>query len=229
MIGEHEIGFGNDLKNEDRLVMAGNGIQAPASVAIFCGARAGSDSVLVESTRGLARELAGRGIRVVYGGGRVGLMGVAAESAMEAGGEVVGVIPEGLMRREVADPRITALHVVASMHERKKLMYELADAFLVLPGGIGTMDEFFEILTWAQLGLHDKPIVIVNWRRFFDPLIALLEHMITAGFLDAVFRSWLLVVGDGEDVFAAISNHARPPLPDAAAMALRAAELPLIP
>lgn len=152
-------------------------------VCIFCGAHAGTN----EHYRLLAAEVAGAihaaGFGIVYGGGRIGLMGSLADAMLALGGEVVGVIPRGLATTEVAHPGVDAMHVVASMHERKALMADLSDSFIALPGGYGTMDEFHEILTWRQLRIHDKPIGLLNTGGFYDDLIALYERMLGEGFI----------------------------------------------
>lgn len=142
------------------------------------------------------------GYGIVYGGGRVGLMGTIADAALEAGGEVVGVIPESLATAEVAHPGVTRLHVVQTMHERKALMAELSDGFIALPGGFGTMDEFHEILTWRQLRIHDKPIGLLNVNGYYDDLLALYERMSTEGFLNSATRSLFSATPDIESLLA---------------------------
>src|SRR5690606_16310762 len=146
----------------------------------------------------VGRLLAEQGIAVVYGGSRVGLMGALAEAALEAGGSVFGVIPGALMNREVAHMELTDLRVVGSMHERKSQMAALADAFLALPGGLGTLEGFFEILTWAQLGFHGKPCGLLNVNGFYDPLVSFLDHMVRQGFLSRAHRSMVVVEADPE-------------------------------
>lgn len=152
------------------------------AICVFCGSRVGTDPVFAASAAQIGAMLARRGIELVYGGGRIGLMGRAADAALDAGGRVIGVIPEALAREEVAHDGLTELHLVAGMHERKALMNARSDAFLVLPGGIGTYEEFFEILSWALLGLHAKPTAILNVRGYFDPLLALLQHTVDEDF-----------------------------------------------
>lgn len=152
-------------------------------VGVFCGARTGASAAFAEQTAALGRELAQRGHGIVYGGGRVGLMGVLADAALAAGGKVVGVIPQALADAEVAHNGLTQLHVVTSMHERKALMAQLSDAFIALPGGYGTLDEFCEIVTWAQLGIHDKPVGLLNVERYYDSLIALFDAGMHEGFI----------------------------------------------
>jgi uncharacterized protein (TIGR00730 family) len=163
------------------------------SVCVFCGANAGSRPEYAEAARRLGAALAERGLEVVFGGGHVGLMGVLADAALQAGGRVVGVIPQALVERELAHRRLSELHVVETMHQRKALMADLADAFVALPGGYGTLDELFEILTWAQLGLHGKPVGLLNVGGFFDALLAWLEHAVAERFLPAAHRDFLLV------------------------------------
>jgi uncharacterized protein (TIGR00730 family) len=167
-------------------------------VCVFCGSRVGSRPVYAEAARRLGAALAGRGLGLVYGGGAVGLMGVIADAALAAGGEVVGVIPRKLSSKEVAHAGLTELHVVGTMHERKALMADRADGFIALPGGYGTCDELFEIVTWAQLGLHQKPIGLLNVAGYFAPLLAWCDHMVAEGFLKPEYRELLLVADTAE-------------------------------
>ncbi len=167
------------------------------SVGVFCGSSQGNKPIYREAAAQLGRELAMRGITLVYGAGDIGLMGIVANATLQAGGRVIGVIPRSLREREVAHLGLTELHVVETMHERKALMADRSDAFLALPGGYGTADELFEILTWAQLGMHGKPIGLVNLAGFFDPLLAWVEHSLSEGFLKAKHLQLLHV---GEDV-----------------------------
>jgi uncharacterized protein (TIGR00730 family) len=161
-------------------------------VCVFCGSRLGTPPVYAEAARALGRLLAVRGLGLVFGGGHVGLMGVLADAVLEGGGAVTGVIPQGLVDRELAHPACTTMHVTASMHERKAVMAQLADAFVALPGGFGTLDETFEILTWAQLGLHKKPIGLLNVGGFFDGLLAFVDHTVREGFIKPLHRHLLL-------------------------------------
>jgi uncharacterized protein (TIGR00730 family) len=158
-------------------------------VGIFCGAHAGRDGRYRELADEIAEALVERGLGVVYGGGRVGLMGSIADAMLERGGEVIGVIPQALATGEVAHDGISALHVVQSMHERKALMADLSDAFIALPGAYGTMDEFHEIVTWRQLGIHTKPIGLLNPAGFYDHLLALYDRMLSEGFLSPRTRA----------------------------------------
>ena len=180
-----------------------------SSVCVFCG----SSSQVAESYRRAAAELGGaiaaRGIRLVYGGGRIGLMGILADAALAAGGEVVGVLPEFLRGLEVAHEGLSELCVVGSMHERKRAMFELADAFVVLPGGFGTLDESIEIVTWKQLGLHDKPVVVCDVEGFWRPLVALVDRVIDQGFAHPEHARLFTVVSTVAEVFAALD--AAPP------------------
>ncbi|MEZ0392622.1 MAG: TIGR00730 family Rossman fold protein [Pseudobdellovibrionaceae bacterium] len=153
-------------------------------ICVYCGSRLGVHAKYQELAISLGQALVKRNWDLVYGGGRVGLMGVISQTVMQNGGDVIGVIPGGLFGKEVADTQITDLRVVASMHERKALMEQLSDGFIALPGGWGTLDEYFEILTWAQIGIHRKPIGILNFEGFFDPLLQQTEVMIREGFID---------------------------------------------
>jgi uncharacterized protein (TIGR00730 family) len=152
------------------------------SVAVFCGSRKGNDPAYSAAALSLGHGLAEAGIRLVYGGGRIGLMGVVADAALEAGGEVLGVIPEFLMRREVAHEGVRDMEITSSMHSRKQRMFEAADAFVTMPGGLGTLDETIEIITWRQLQLHDKPILLCDVAGSAAPLAAVLEAAVVNGF-----------------------------------------------
>lgn len=158
-------------------------------LCVFCGSSFGRSPLYREAASQLGTLLAECGIGLVYGGANVGLMGVVADAALAGGGEVIGVLPRGLFDREVAHPGLTDLRLVGSMHERKALMAELADGFLALPGGIGTLDELFEIWTWAQLGIHAKPIGLLNLGGYFDPLLTFLDRQVAEGFLKASHRA----------------------------------------
>ncbi|MBI3510143.1 MAG: TIGR00730 family Rossman fold protein [Bacteroidetes bacterium] len=166
------------------------------SVAVYCGSSTGNNPVYKSAAHHLGKILVEKNIRLIYGGGSIGLMGVVADSVLQRGGEVIGVIPDFLHVKEVRHENLTQMHVVNSMHERKSLMEKLADAFIALPGGYGTMDEFFEMLTWAQLGLHNKPLGILNVNGFYDPFIAQLDVMVKEKFLSEKNRA--LVIEDGE-------------------------------
>jgi hypothetical protein len=167
-------------------------------LCVFCGSSVGARPAYRLAAKRLGETLARRRIGLVYGGGRVGLMGALADAALAAGGEVVGVIPESLLAREVGHAGLTDLHVVGSMHERKALMASLSDGFMALPGGSGTLDELFEIITWAQLGLHSRPCAVLNVQSYFNPLIALLDHAVTEGFLRLEHRRMVLEGTDAD-------------------------------
>ncbi|EAR21330.1 LOG family protein [Nitrococcus mobilis] len=167
-------------------------------LCIYCGSSPGRDPVYLEAAQALARRLAHRGIGIVYGGSSVGLMGAMADAALAEGGKVIGVIPDPLMDREPGHPSLTELHVVVSMHQRKAIMAELADGFIALPGGLGTLDELFEILIWAQLGLHRKPCGVLNVKHYYDPLMRLLDHAMEAGFVRPQHRGILVLEADPE-------------------------------
>jgi uncharacterized protein (TIGR00730 family) len=162
--------------------------------------------VYAETARHLGALLARRGMGLVYGGGNVGLMGAVAEAALSAGAEVIGVIPRFMEQREIAMQTITDLRIVGSMHERKAMMVELADAFLALPGGFGTWDEFCEVVTWAQIGLHRKPCAILNVDGYYDPFLALMNRAFEDGFVSHVFRDMVLVDSDGERLLDRIAS-----------------------
>ncbi len=152
-------------------------------LAVYCGSATPADPIYIDTARIVGRGLAERGIGLVYGGGRLGLMGAVADAALEAGGEVIGVIPEALVGAEVAHKGCTELHVVPGMHERKRAFTDLSDGFVTIPGGVGTMDELWEAISWAQLGYHTKPVGVLNVAGFYDHLIAFNAHMIAVGFI----------------------------------------------
>lgn len=181
-------------------------------VCVFCGSRDGTRDQYVGSARGMGQALARRGIGLVYGGGGIGLMGILADAALSAGGDVIGVIPEALVAREVAHQGLGDLRVVASMHERKALMAELSDAFVALPGGFGTLEEFCEALTWAQLGIHRKPCGLLNVEGFFDPLLSLFDHAVRERFVSPDHRSLVVVEEDPERLLDALSRWEPPAL-----------------
>lgn len=162
-------------------------------VCVFCGSRLGNRHVYTAHARQLGEMLAGRGVGLVFGAGHIGLMGVLADAVLANGGQAIGVIPQALVDKELAHRGLTELRIVASMHERKAVMAELADAFVALPGAFGTADELFEMLTWAQLALHAKPIGILNSAGFFDPLLVWLDAAVREGLLKAVHRQAILV------------------------------------
>src|SRR3954464_14061118 len=173
------------------------------AVCVYCGSSFGADPAYLEVTQELGRTLAGAGITAVDGGAAVGLMGALADATLAAGGKVVGVIPQQLVDREIAHPELTELHVVTSMHERRALVADLPDAFAALPGGIGTLEELIEVYPWAQLGLHAKPIAVLNTLAYYEPLVTFLDHAVSQGFLPAARRNSLIVAPDVEALLAA--------------------------
>jgi uncharacterized protein (TIGR00730 family) len=186
------------------------------SICVYCGSRTGTDPALKEAAATFGRLSAQAGIRLVYGGGRVGLMGVVADAALAAGGEVVGIIPEHLNSIEIGHQNVTELRIVPNMHERKQLMFEMSDAFVILPGGIGTLDEAFEIITWRQLHLHDKPVIVVDAAGYWRPFLDLIDHIIAQGFASAAIRRLFRVVGRVEDVIPALEAAPAPREPERA-------------
>ena len=166
------------------------------SVCVYCGSRSGAHPAYAAAADAMGRGIAQNGWRLVYGAGDVGLMGTVARAAQEAGGDTFGVIPKHLLDREVGKTDLTRFVVTETMHERKKVMVMNADAIIVLPGGAGSLDEFFEVLTWAQLGLHDKPIMLLNVQGYWDPLIALVQHVISQGFADPSLAGLVTSVAD---------------------------------
>ncbi len=170
------------------------------ALAVYCGSATPADPIYIEAARHVGRTLAERAITVVYGGGRLGLMGAVADSALEAGGKVIGVIPEALVDAEVAHRGCTELHVVKNMHERKALFTDLSDGFVNLPGGVGTMDELWEAISWSQLGYHCKPVGILNIAGYYDHLIAFNAHMAEVGFVREAHKRILLVADAIEDL-----------------------------
>lgn len=177
------------------------------NLCVFCGSQFGNRPEYEVAARLLGLELAGRGIRLIYGGGRVGLMGVVADAVMAAGGEVVGVIPEFLMQKEIGHVGLTELHVVDSMHSRKAKMAELADGFVALPGGFGTFEEFFEVLTWAQLGMHNKPVGLLDVADFYLPMVAFLRHSAAQGFIRNDHLSLIVHAREPEDLIQRLSGY----------------------
>lgn len=183
-----------------------------ARVCVFCGSQSGARPEYAAAAREVGELLAGSGLGVVYGGGRVGLMGTLADAALEAGGEVIGVIPRGLMEREVGHPRLSSLEVVDSMHHRKARMAELADAFIALPGGYGTLEELFEALTWCQLGIHAKPSGLLNVAGYFDGLRLQLECAVAEGLLRPLHAGLLLIDTDAPRLLERLETAELPAL-----------------
>jgi uncharacterized protein (TIGR00730 family) len=179
-------------------------------VAVFAGSAPGGSPAFARAAAAFGGQLARAGAGIVYGGSHAGLMGVLADAALAAGGEVTGVIPRGLVEREIAHQGLTRLEIVQTMHERKTAMASMADAFVALPGGAGTLEEFFEAWTWQQLGLHAKPVALLDVDGFWEPLLATIDGLVDAGFLRPAYRAALLVVRDADELLAAL-GHWRPP------------------
>ena len=182
-------------------------------VCVFCGSSVGNQHAYADAAEALGKLLAKRGITLVYGGGNVGLMGVIADTVMSHGGEVIGVIPHALAEREIAKINITDLHVVDSMHMRKAMMADLADAFIAMPGGVGTFEEFFEAVTWTQLGLHRKPCGLLNVNAFYSPLAAFIDQAVTEGFIKPLHRSIIVVDDNPERLLETLSTIELPDVP----------------
>ena len=176
-------------------------------LAVYCGSATPADPVYLELAKGVGRTLAERGIGIVYGGGRLGLMGAIADSALASGGKVIGVIPQALVDAEVAHRGLTELHVVGGMHERKQKFTDLADGFVTIPGGTGTMDELWEALSWAQLGYHADPVGLLNVVGYYDHLVAFWEKMGEVGFLRAQHRDLLIVAATLDDLLDRMARH----------------------
>jgi uncharacterized protein (TIGR00730 family) len=179
-------------------------------VCVYAGSNPGSDPAYAEAARSLATVLAERGIGLVYGGGRVGLMGVLADTVLDAGGEAIGVMPQALIDREIGHGGLTELRVVDSMHERKAQMAELSDAFVAVPGGIGTLEELIEVYTWSQLGIHHKPCGVLNVRGYYDHLAAFLDHAVGEGFLHPQHRAVLSVASDPAGLLDLMAGYEPP-------------------
>ena len=177
------------------------------SVCVFCGSRPGNDPNFTHDAETLGAGLAAKGLRLVYGAGDVGLMGSVARAAQSAGGDTFGVIPQHLVDWEVGKTDLTTYVVTETMHERKKVMFMNCDAVVVLPGGAGSLDELFEVLTWRQLGLHEKPVFVVNSAGYWKPLMSLLNHVVDSGFADATILSYLTVVPDAQAALSALRDR----------------------
>ncbi len=183
-----------------------------STVCIYCGSANGVAEHFVKIAQDAATALAKQKIRLVYGGGHVGLMGKIADAAIAAGGEVIGIIPEHIKAKEVQHNGLTKLHVVADMHTRKRMMAEYADAFVVLPGGLGTMDEVFEIITWKKLGLHNRPVIMFNHQGFWNPFLALYDHLIAEGFAQTSDRALFSVAENTHEMFEQLRATNAPPI-----------------
>jgi uncharacterized protein (TIGR00730 family) len=183
------------------------------TVCVYCGSNAGRDPAYAGAARSLGRALVARDLGLVYGGAGVGIMGIVADTVLALGGRVTGVIPEALVRKEVAHSSLTDLRVTSSMHERKMLMAELSDGFVALPGGVGTLEEIFEAWTWAQLGLHAKPCGFLNVAGYFDGLISFLDHAVSEQFVKAPHREMLVVSDDPADLLDRFAAYRAPAVP----------------
>ena len=181
-------------------------LTSPPLIALYCGSRSGNKSIYQEKAIALAQGIAEQGLGLVYGGASIGLMGQVADTVIQHGGEVVGVIPEFMLDYEIAHSHLTELHVVRTMHERKAMMAERASAFVALPGGLGTFEEILEIATWGQLNQHQKPMMLYNVNGFYDALIAQLDHAVLEGFLPPQHRAKLIVCNSSQQIFTALKN-----------------------
>lgn len=181
-------------------------------ICVFCGSKNGSNPEFVAAARKFGERLAYRDHTLVYGGGNLGLMGAVADSVLESGGRVIGIIPSALEEREHAHRGLTELHVVESMHERKAMMADMADAFVALPGGLGTLEELFEVWTWGQLGLHRKPVGLLNVAGFWDLLIGMIEYMSASDFVQKIHRDMLRVHSDPDLLLDSLSDYEPPPI-----------------
>jgi uncharacterized protein (TIGR00730 family) len=181
------------------------------AVCVFCGSSIGQDPAYREAALSVGHALARAGLTLVYGGGKVGLMGAVADAAIASGGRAVGVIPRALVEREIAHAGLTELHVVETMHERKTRMADLSDAFIALPGGAGTLEEFFEQWTWAQLGVHGKPCALLNVKDYFAPLIAMMQKIVAHGFMMQRYFDMLVIDTEIEAVLKRFAGYSPPP------------------
>lgn len=177
------------------------------SLCVYCGSSLGASSAYAAAARAMAKELVEHNIALVYGGGKIGLMGVVADAVMDLGGEATGVIPKALLDKEVGHHGLTRLHVVKDMHERKAMMAELSDGFIAMPGGIGTLEELFEVLTWSQLGLHEKPIGLFNVDGFYDGLIRFIQHLVEQRFLRSEQAGLLIHDPNAADLIARFKSY----------------------
>ena len=187
--------------------------QPDFSLCVYCGSRIGAQPAFAAAATQVGQWIGSQGWQLVYGGGKVGLMGITADATLAAGGSVLGVIPQNLLDKEVGHTGLTELRVVATMHERKTLMFDHADAFIALPGGIGTFEELFEIWTWYQLGVHSKPFGLLNTDGYYDPLITMLDRMVSQGFLSPAVRALLHVGTDAQDLLGRLHMAASVKIP----------------
>lgn len=190
-------------------------------LAVYCGSATPADPIYIDSARAVGRSLAERGIGIIYGGGRLGLMGAVADGALAAGGEVIGIIPQALVDAEVAHRGLTELHICHTMHERKQAFTDLSDGFVTIPGGTGTMDEYWEAMSWAQLGYHAKPVGLLNVAGFYDHLVALIAHMGSVGFIRPQHQGLLIVDTTLDGLLAKMTDFA----PTQAIISMSAADL----
>jgi uncharacterized protein (TIGR00730 family) len=181
-----------------------------ANIGVFCASSVGARPEYAAAARAFGATLAANGVGLVFGGGCVGLMGIVADATLEAGGRAIGVIPRVLVEREIAHRGVTTLHVVESMHERKQLMADLADAFVLLPGGFGSWDEFCEVVTWAQLGIHRKPLGVLDVGGYYEPLFAMMDRAVAEGFVSAVHRDRIVVDADQNHLLERLRTAPRP-------------------
>jgi uncharacterized protein (TIGR00730 family) len=179
-------------------------------ICVYCGSSSGRLEVYSDAARALAAELVNRNIGLVYGGASIGIMGLIADAVLDLGGQAIGVIPESLVRKEIVHINLTELHITKSMHERKSMMADLSDGFIALPGGIGTLEEIFEILTWAQLGFHRKPCGLLNVESYFDSLTAFLDHSVQERFVKQAHRQMLVVEKDPKVLLDRFKSYAHP-------------------
>ncbi|MCZ0703828.1 uncharacterized protein (TIGR00730 family) [Natronobacillus azotifigens] len=177
------------------------------TIAVYCGSSKGIDPIYMEEAEKLGRVLVDNGLDLVYGGATVGCMGAVADAVMNAGGRVIGVIPEKLKNIEIAHQQLSELHVVRTMHERKALMAEYADGFIALPGGSGTLEEWFEVFTWAQLGYHNKPCALLNINDYYSPIISLFDHMIEQGFVKAEYKDLIVIDRDSKELVNKLKKY----------------------
>lgn len=180
------------------------------SIAVFCGSRDGASSAYIQGAKQLGTELAKQKITLVYGGARVGIMGAVADTVLEYGGKVIGVMPKFLQDKELSHPHLTELIIVESMHERKMKMASLADGFIALPGGPGTLEEYFEVFTWAQIGLHRKPCGLLNINHYYDPLVSLFQHMTNEQFMEQKHRDMVLIDNDASRLLTRFFTYEAP-------------------
>lgn len=179
-------------------------------ICVYCGSSTGNNPAFREAAREFGTLLVEHGMGLVYGGSRLGLMGEVSQAVLSAGGDVFGVIPKGLCRKEVVDDRLTELHIVDTMHERKAMMEQLADGFVALPGGFGTFEEILEIITWAQLGLHHKPCAFLNVDHYYDPIVALFDGAVRSGLVQPVYRNMVLLASSSTELLQAMMNYEPP-------------------